>query len=472
MKPCVSSASFLYQDTIFLSLINEIRTFPALPLTALPDQLDRPFVYVAAKTGGLIVLEESVQELKEVYRIPLDSLHGLEVMNVSQQGDLLFLALGNFFSGNAQSPGVAILDATEPGRPFIRSVWLDENEQSGSAFVLAEDDFAYLAAMDAGVYTFDISRPDNILPLSQLIPDMHFPLPDPGEIQRPNARGLAVDGAYLYVCYDAGGLRVIDVSDKEDPIEINRYINQEALNKQQAYNNILIKEGIGYVGVDFCGMEILDVNNPRDIRRIGWWNPWQCEGPSNFWFNSPGHINQVALDAERRLVFLSAGDSELQIVDVSDPVEPVLEAEYGQISNDLGTWGASIHDDKVYLTYINTLGIPFRGTWSGIKILQADVVNSTVERSLPDHFQIRSPQPNPFSNSIRFPIVLFSPQRVSLSIFNALGQEVARPLKYQFLSAGEQRVEWRPEAKIPPGLYHARWRIGDKDQAHSIVKHQ
>jgi hypothetical protein len=34
-------------------------------------------------------------------------------------------------------------------------------------------------------------------------------------------------------------------------------------------------------------------------------------------------------------------------------------------SNGIGTWGVSLHDDRVYLSYICTLGIPFPSNWTG-----------------------------------------------------------------------------------------------------------
>ena len=52
------------------------------------------------------------------------------------------------------------------------------------------------------------------------------------------------------------------------------------------------------------------------MRQIGWWNPWESHTIKNLWLNSPGHTNQIVLDANRKIVYLSAGDSELQMVDV------------------------------------------------------------------------------------------------------------------------------------------------------------
>ena len=40
-----------------------------------------------------------------------------------------------------------------------------------------------------------------------------------------NARGLKYRNDTLYVCFDRGGLRVVDVTNKTNPLEVYKYIN-------------------------------------------------------------------------------------------------------------------------------------------------------------------------------------------------------------------------------------------------------
>jgi hypothetical protein len=144
----------------------------------------------------------------------------------------------------------------------------------GSASVLVDGDYAYLGAMDEGVFIFEFSDVRDIHLLGTIQPDVDFPKPDPNRIQHPNARGMAIHGETLLVAYDAGGLRVVDVSDKKRPREIGRYINTRMLGKQQAYNNVVLEWPTAYVALDYCGLEVLDVRDPTAIRQVGWWNPW------------------------------------------------------------------------------------------------------------------------------------------------------------------------------------------------------
>ena len=139
--------------------------------------------------------------------------------------------------------------------------------------------------------------------------------------------------------------------------------------KQSAYNNIHINGDIAYTAVDYAGFEVLDISNPKRIRQLAWWNPWKAETNANNWFNSPGHTNQIAYDQKKKLVHLSAGDSELITIDVSDPKNPKRRGGYGEPKNKQGVWGLCASRGTIYLGYIRTI-IPFRGSWAGIRAIR------------------------------------------------------------------------------------------------------
>ena len=335
-----------------------------LPQGIVADITKKPYVYIAAKNGGLIVLETSTKELTQVAQIPIANLNNMEVMHLYQQGNYLYLALGNFFE-KGHKAGLAIINSANPKSPIIESVWEAKNTAKGSAFVKVVDDHAYLCTMNAGVFILDISNKKNILELSQIIPDKNYPTQNPNSVQEPNARGLDIQGNYLYVAYDAGGIRTIDISSKENPVEVSNYINTN-FNKQKAYNNILIDGSYAYVATDYCGMETLDISDPENIKRVSWCNPWLCESPSNNWFNSPGHANQLALDHENKLIYLSSGASEITVIDVSNPLDCTFKYSIGSRATPEAVWGLTFADKKLYATYINSI-IPFQGNWSGVK---------------------------------------------------------------------------------------------------------
>lgn len=335
------------------------------------DAYGRPYLHVATKNGGLLILDISRQTKPRIIaKIGLESLASLHVMNLFQRGKYVYLALGDFFDARAGAPaGLAVVDVESPKQPKVVAVWKSEEILRGSTVVVVDGNYAYLGAMNRGVMIFDVSRPDKVKHICTYQPEIRFPLKVPQKIRYPNVRGLTAPGDFLYVAYDAGGLRILDVADPKHPKEIGRYVNKAMGRKPHAYNSVVVDNNLAYIASDYAGLEIVDVTNPSTIRPVGWWNPWKAHTLRNIWFNSAGHTNQVFFDANKRLVFLSAGASELQVVDVAIPARPRLNASYQTPNAKLAVWGIGGSKDRIYLAYIKSI-IPFRGTWSGIKAVE------------------------------------------------------------------------------------------------------
>lgn len=349
----------------------EYATPNAVPQAVALDPQRRSRMYVALKQGGLAILDTSQRRSppKELARVTCDQFAGLHVMHVAAHDHYLYLALGDLFDSRGAPPGLAILDMERPERPRVVGVWKSDATLRGASSVLVEPGWAYLAAMKGGVYVLNVERPDRIEKVAVFEPDIHFPRRNPNSVQHPHVRGLAKQGDVLYVAYDAGCLRVLDLSDRRHPTEIGRYSNDKMAHKQQAFNQLALDRDVAYVTVDYAGLEVLDVRNPRQIRQLGWWNPWKAETLGNVWLNSPGHANQLAYDARRKRVWLSAGDSELQVLDVARRQTPRLVARYGEANDRQGAWGVTLDDDLAYVSYMPAV-VPFRGSWAGVRALE------------------------------------------------------------------------------------------------------
>lgn len=470
---CFFCPEAIANDTIRFQLLSEERTFPSLPQTIVYDQLDRSYYYVAAKTGGVLVFDGTDLENPDLVKtIPITDMDGLEAMNAVQVDNFLYVALGNFFGSNPQNPGVAIIDVQNPESPTVRDIWKADTIQNGSAIVIVEEDYAYLGAMNDGLIILDISDKNDIQFVSQYIPDKDFPIENPNDVQEPNARGMDLADNKLFLCYDAGGIRVINVEDKTMPFEEGRYINEEALNTQQAYNNITLNGDIAYVAIDYCGMEILDISNTNDIKRLSWWNPWECETPANVWFNSPGHTNQLEYVKEQDLVFLSAGGSELLVVDVSDPMQPRQVGQFGEEGNQLGVWGAEVHGSNVFLSYINAI-IPFVGNWSGVKVLSWENLITNTENLIPEEENNLKAWPNPFLKSTNIYFNLKRNAVVGMQIFDNSGKQITT-IKEQAYPAGDHQIIWDGQddsgKKVNPGIYFYQLSIGGVSITKKIIK--
>jgi len=336
-------------------------------LTSKHDNLGRPYLYIAAKDGGLKIFNITTTPTL-IKTIAISNFGSLHVMNLSQQGNFLYLALGNHFGTAAQSPGFAIIDVSDPANAFVKSYWANSSLSGGAGIIETEGNYAYLGAMKNGLMIFDVS--DKALPAlkSSIVPSIFYPDPNP-DPAKYNARGMIVRNDIVYLCYDAGGLRIINATDKLNPRQTGKFSNPDMNGKPRAYNNLVLDGSYVYAAVDYCGMEVLNVSDSSNIKLTSWWNPWKCQVNALNWFSSNGHANEIAYDATKKLIFISSGKSDLQVVNVSDPANPVFKFEYGGVNNNMGTWGVSIYDKRIYLSYICSV-IPFSSNWTGVKILQ------------------------------------------------------------------------------------------------------
>jgi hypothetical protein len=337
-----------------------------ITMTMQHDNNGKDFLYVAAKDGGLRIYDVSSTP-KLVKTILTKDLKSLHVCNLSQSGNYLYLALGNSFAKAKQYPGVAIIDVTNPATATVSAVWSDTKKKSGSGIVRCVGNYIYLAAMSEGLIVLDATDKKNPKKVAQLVPDINYPdaKADPAKV---NARGMDIAGNTLYLCYDAGGLRIIDITNPLQPIETGKYANPVMNGKPRAYNNVVVDSIYAFVAVDYCGMEILNIADPKNITLINWWNPWNCQESAMNWFKSDGHANEIAYDKKNKLIFLSTGKSDLNVVSVQDVKAAKQVFVYGGPSNNQGTWGVSIYEDKIYLSYICAF-VPFSSNWTGVKIL-------------------------------------------------------------------------------------------------------
>lgn len=425
-------------------------------MTSLHDNTGKDYLYVAAKENGLIVYDISASSPNQVSDVKISSLENLEVMNLSQDGNYLYLALGNHFGTAKQQSGMAVINVSIPSSPIVEDVWKYPSGNTGAGIVITSGNYAYLGAMQQGLVILDISNKQNIQFVSDLKPTLSFPVSNP-DTPKYNVRGIAVKDNYLYTCFDAGGLRIIDVSNKSAPKEISKYSNTLLNNRPRAYNNVVLNYPFAYVTTDYCGLEILDISDTANIIRKGWWNPWRCDSLSNTWFNSPGHTNEIAYDQGCELVFMSSGKSELSIVNVSDPVNPVLCDSFGSVNSQQGTWGVSVYKNNIYLSYIFVpLGIPFYSNWSGIRNIRWNnncTTNvNTVSQIVPDIY------PNPNNGSFR--LKLNDNSNVLVSIKDISGRTV-----YETTTTNNKTIN----TKLTAGHYIIIIQTNDRNYFKQIV---
>lgn len=420
-----SPAEFVAQicGNLKIQLQSEIpSTCNQMAVTMIHDKSGRPYLYVANKEAGLKIYNLSNPAIpKLAASVPTSAFNHLDVMNLDQNGNFLHLAIGNHFT-NPQQGGMVIVDVTNPNEPAVTDFFVVPGPAHGAGIVKVQGDFAYLGAMRSGLVILDVSDKQDIRSVSQFIPDIHYPVPDPSA-NLYNVRGLEVKGDLVYLGYDAGGLRIINCANKLSPVETGRYANPalyKPFNLPRAYNNLVLDDTLIYSAVDYCGMEVINVSDTANLKLEGWWNPYHC--PTNNWFTSPVHTNEIQLDKKNHLLFMSSGRSDAVVLDVSVPSLPLFCTQYGDPSDAIATWGLGIHENEIYLSYICALGIPFLANWTGIKILSYTPETTPIPEVGDSNPVFLYPNPAINQFVIEWP-GHFSREK-QLTIFNAMGQKI------------------------------------------------
>lgn len=161
---------------------------------------------------------------------------------------------------------------------------------------------------------------------------------------------VCLQGSYVYVADDYRGLRIIDVSNPEDPIELGGYVTGDPIEAVAVQNNIAY-----IVGFDF---RTVDVSNPESPVLLGTYENLlfatnisvadtlayvlNLQGltiinvaePSlplligSYPFNNYSTFTNQGVEIADTLVYLPLGDAGVQILNVSDPTSPVLVGSY------------------------------------------------------------------------------------------------------------------------------------------------
>lgn len=439
------------------------------------DVLNRPYIYVASGEAGLRIFTTAGVP---VYTLDTNMIE-MSAMNVSQYGNLLFVAIGRHLTNDL--PGLAIVDVTNPASPVVLDIWVHNpvSNPNGAGIVKVEGNYAYLGIMGLGLAILDISNPSNITFVSELALNINYPAVGPNP-DLYNLRGMEVKNSIVYGCFDAGGLRIINCVNKLAPIETGRYANPITyvpINRPRAYNNIVLNDTVAYLAVDYCGVEVLKINDTSNITLLDHFNPVNC--PTGSWYNAPVHANEMRYNADCKELFITTGKSEMISMDVSNPANIDSTGMYGSITDTTATWGIAMRNDSIYLSYVLipiyiSFIHPFDAKWNGIKMVKwmNPCVGMGTEENEKELLAL-SIRPNPFNSITQIHFSLDEQILANIRIVDIMG----RTIKYfetQKYSAGENKVDWDGQDnsgnEIADGMYFVRMECADNVFSAKMLK--
>jgi hypothetical protein len=382
-----------------------------ITVSARLDRMGRDFVYVGAKSAGLKVFDISQANPVQVANIPRNQMGNIDAVNLDQVGNYLYISLGDLWNdspGQRQLSGLAIADVTDPSNPILTDYYTYPGDSQGSAVVVVRDSLAYIGAMENGLIILNVANPSDIqlesrLELADSFPHIQYPLSDTFY----NARGLAVADQYAFVCYDRGGLRVVDITDPANPMQVSQYVDSSLIDFACAYNSIAIYDTLAFVALDYYGIEILNISDPLNITQLAYWRPGTWPNATNnpfAWANSDGHANEIAYDPICKRLYFNAGKTDLVSLSVANPSNPDSCDTFGDFSDTYSTWGMDFYDGKVTLSYVWAPWVPLQSYWNGFRVIAPPACTATeIEEEVTQNFILLYPNPSTGQFTVRLP---------------------------------------------------------------------
>jgi len=339
-------------------------------------------LYIAAHYGGLEIWDVAnpTSPNSKAYVASYRALYILDVTDPSQpyligefnstpygylthvqvSGDYAFLGGGYCFY---------TVNISDPASPFF----VDSIRFSGSN-IFVEDfhlqaNYAYLTIYysdsSVGFHVVDITNPENLLDIGQCETPTNIPmnvyvknnfafvvgqqtLENGGwfcviDVSDPSLplliytlggyeqwmRGIYVSGDYAYLANYYHGLRIIDVSETQNPIEVGRYDTPSVI-LARAFSVSNNYAYLSYAWLD-DGLHIIDISAPMSPFEVGY-----CSVPgvalSNYVSGDYAYVGGVA-------------GTGLRIIDISNPIQPVEIGYY----DSLNSWAVYVLEPYAYV---------------------------------------------------------------------------------------------------------------------------
>jgi len=146
-----------------------------------------------------------------------------------------------------------------------------------------------------------------------------------GQEVKDGVKNVTFHDNILYVVNVWAGIQVVDISNREAPKEIGKYLNEHRA------HNFYIDGNVGYLSDELEGVHIVDISNPAVPTRIG---KITTKGNA-FW-----------VVAKNQYVYVAEEETGIVIYDVTNPASPVT---LGNFDTPGWAWEMIIKDDVLYV---------------------------------------------------------------------------------------------------------------------------
>lgn len=321
-----------------------------------------------------------------------DGSKGVKIFRISEKGSLTKLSSltfpliarkvkvsGNYLFVANESAGLRIFDISNPAAP-VQVALFDTPGQVKDMVV-----------RDTVVFISDGLRGLNALSIKNLsaIYSLHS-LTSIGVI-----KNIAVHGNYLYATAGDRGLRIVDVSKPQNMFEVGVF------NTFGEESDLVIRDSLLYLANGTGGLRILSISNPL--------NPVERGSLLHF-----GSALNLSLDS--KYAYIASGLGGMRIADISNTAEP-FETGFFETP-------ATAYSTTYFKNYVITAASPNGGVYVIKNALHPlDIEDNPGTGNLT--FSLGQNYPNPFNPMTVISYQLSAHSRVSLKLFDILGNEVA-----------------------------------------------
>ena len=350
------SDGYVYGDFLYITDINEglsvvnitdpktpelinTKSLPGFPQTIV---IEGCLAYMACQSGGFQVVR--IADVTSPSFAGWCDTAGYAV-DAYISGDSAFVAC---FAG-----GLQIINISDPSSPYIITTYPSDY----TVDVFVDGDYAYLADNSAGVGL-------KILDIS----DLSSPSLAGEYVTNGDMQGVFVSGDYAYIADNSvGGLLIIDISNPSSPSLIGRY------NTPGDAMDVFVASDYAYVADWNEGLLIFDISDPTSPVLIGSYNTpnhaWKLSIAGDYaylvdadtiqifnisnpynpnlvsYYTTPGSAHDIHVSGD--YAYIADLDFGLQIIDISDPSNPIFSGSY--ITPIPWSWGVSVSGDYAYL---------------------------------------------------------------------------------------------------------------------------
>jgi hypothetical protein len=154
--------------------------------------------------------------------------------------------------------------------------------------------------------------------------------------------------------------------------------------------------------------------------------------------------------------YLADWTDGLVIIDISDPTNPLKVGSF-----QTGDWAnaVSVSNNLIFIA----------DWYDGLYIIRNDLLTSIDSSPVtqPEQFVLYQNYPNPFNATTKFSYYLPKSRKVTLKVYNTLGQLIATLINSE-KNAGNHSFEWNAEG-LPTGIYFYRFSSDDYSEIKKMI---